>query len=390
MKRDEVKTLSDVNKVTDDDFMLSATILKNAAFTDKQLKSKTNKVIEPFAKLFLEHIPFWICFLLIGVVARGGLIVDLIIIICIFASYTYFMPFESYTKFQMICWGSFGNRDVAENTLREAKWLVPALEKCEKEKDAKIKKELYLDLIKRMDDLYGELNHALVAPISEKEKDEIRGELKGWDYLKKAINKYEEHFQQFVASITYSEPIPSNEPWNRNYCPWYKGTHGFAVDMECPNYWNENKDVRQSIDKITKKIAGKTLTSIKDYTGDIGLATLADLRLQKSRFYEEFGINPRDYYSVNDVTCLEGKITFELLSEVQKHSKTKINWLKELSEEKYHQLCKAAKENGYSEYDILDDCFRVKKLLEQDQLLCYSLNRGKEWVKQVSHNYRWR
>lgn len=347
-----------VNTITNDEYMLNSNMLADTFFINKLEQTGMYSIINCFAKIFCKGIIFWIVFMIFALFTNGGFIVDIILIVLITLSFCFSLANTNATYFQMAYYNAFGNKDGFSNTMKEARWLIKELKECEKEKDTQKKKRLYQKLVDMMNKKYGKYHHALVAPLSEGEKERKSYLLALYRNIVYNINNYEKNWMPYCVAL-YSPnginrtdfKLSFNELSNtlidmmgRKVFPFLSTT--FTKDIYC--YIDEN-------------ILGFFCAKVKDEK-QIGLLTLLEMRQIKSGMYELFDVDPFNYYSDNNITCLEGKLIYEYLMEINKEYPIKDVLFKELNETKYHNLCKAVERYKYTKQDLIIEIKKVNSV----------------------------
>lgn len=355
----EIKNI--VSTIIDEEFMLSSDILSDSYFIYKLEELGIYPAISFFAKMFCNGIIFWIIFMIFALFTNGGIECDCILLILIILSFCFALANKNATYFKLACRSceeTFKNKDVFRNTMKEAKWLAKEIRKCEKEPDLRRQRKKYKELVKIMDEKYGKRRHALAMPLSEVDAARKSYWLALYRNLIFNINAFETGWNSYCMILNcYKDPSSSCKVEYNYMIKTITDMLGYGVFPSIPQGHTEEVS-----DYFRKKIMGNSIWNFQDGE-NIGIETLLEMRLEKIRNYKLFNINFNNYYNEKDITCLEGKLLYELLLEEQNNYPISIETFKLIDRNKYNRLCKAVEKNGYTKEDLIDEIDYLKNII---------------------------
>lgn len=357
---------------------LTSDILKCVSYADKVNKANQFGLIEKYFNLILRWWWFIIVFMVFALFTNGGIQCDIVIGIVLIVSIIWgkyysecniiaikfnFLGSESYS------WDSF---EAADNTLKEADYLIPKLKECEKQTDETVRWKLYLELVKGMDEKYGERKHMLGRPYSkeEKRKDKEYSELddarkQAREYackdviavLVKVKELYEKVWEGNEKSIVDAQLklfdlINYLHSYHNNSITLFKEHYKYDLLNSPPKaYFNE---FNETYNDIYESIIGHPYYSTNSFE-KWGLSEL--ITLHTKRVFKDLDIS-YPYYNENDLAaCLEGKMVYEVTQKINEYPEIKeiydnIGLFPKITNEAYQMMCEKVKESNFGINDL--------------------------------------
>ena len=356
---------------------LASDIMKCVSYANKVSEADSLGLIEKYFT-FLSH--WWIfivVFMPFALLMNGGITCDIVIAIVLIVSYIWGSYYSEcskiYVQFNFLgansySWDSF---EAADNTAKEAEYLIPKLKECEKQTDEVIRWEMYLKLVEEMDKKYGERKHMLGRPYTNEEgkKDKEKAE------IKETKNEAKEYAIKDVIAFLKG----TNKLYNKAWDEYEKGSvHSssalFDLDMFLRkrhdnsaqtlrdrhrfNFTNRPSDsVFNSFDEDYQSIYDTIVGDPYHYLFSFkcGLASL--IYVHAKRVFEDQDY-AYPYYNEDDLTaCLEGKMVYEIAQEINKYSEIKVVYdemevFPEITNEMYQMMCKRVEESNYTVNDL--------------------------------------
>ena len=360
---------------------LTSDILKCASYADKVSKADSLGLIEKYFSFIVKWWWLIIAFMIFAIFTNGGITCDIVIGVVLIASYIWGNYYSECSKIAIqfsflgassYSWDSF---EAADNTLKEAKYLIPKLEECEKQTEETKRWEMYLELVKEMDDKYGERKHMLGRPYSKQQAEKEKEKKEREEIIKEArvcacndviafLENINVLFQQFKIAVETDDTIKSYSTWfnlelylrarHSDSRMYFYNKHRFNY-LEHPSL-EMDRLFDETYQNIYDEIVGEPISGY--HRNDRwGLCELIYL-YSKKIYTKEKSI--KNYYSLADKTCLEGEKLFEIRQAINDISEIKdvydkINILPEISDAEYTDFSKSVKEHNYTFDDIREE-----------------------------------
>lgn len=357
---------------------LTSDILKCVSYADKVNKADQFGLIEKYFNFILRWWWFIIVFMIFALFTNGGIQCDIVIGIVLIVSIIWgkyysecniiaikfnFLGSESYS------WDSF---EAADNTLKEADYLIPKLKECEKQTDETVRWKLYLELVKEMDEKYGERKHMLGKPYSKEEKrkdkeyselDDARKQAREYackdviTVLIKVKELYEKVWKGNEKSIVDAQLklfdlINYLHSYHNNSITLFKEHYKYNLLNSPPKACFNEFD--KTYNDIYESIIGHPYYSTNSFE-KWGLSEL--ITLHTKRIFKDLDIS-YPYYNENDLAaCLEGKMVYEVTQKINEYPEIKeiydnIGLFPKITNEMYQMMCEKVKESNFGINDL--------------------------------------
>lgn len=349
---------------------LTSNILECASYVDKVNGIIPSKLIIKYFDFLSKWWAFIIVFMIFALLMNGGIECDIIIGIVLSISVIWGNYYSRCSKiligFEFLgassySWDSF---EAAENTLKEAEYLIPKLKECEKQTDEIIRWAMYLQLVKEMDEKYGERKHMLGRPLRKDEctpeekdfrKEKIQearefGKMDAEYCIKKYLEFVKEAFDTYRHYKYLSFKLRSDyEIQNRAYFS-IDGLHSRAKrygQLCCKVYRPIDHKERpwdilpidaynEELNKRYDEVIGHIYSTFWDH--DINEWKLASfVKCYIGRIHRE-NIKDEDYFALDDLSCLEGKLLYEYREQLMEYMDISEIFLG-LTKYSYEQYC---------------------------------------------------
>lgn len=363
---------------------LTFDILKCVSYVNKVSEMDSLGLIE---KYFAFIIKWWwliIIFMIFALFTNGGIECDIVIGIILIVSAIWGNYYSECSKiaiqFNFLGVGSYSwdSFEAANNTLKEADYLIPKLKECEKQTDEVNYWKMYLELVKEMDTKYGDRKHMLGRPFKKGEYTSKEKEFRK-EKIQEAreIGKMDAEYcvKQYLINVrekldTYRRYKYSPYKLKSNQTIWLEAYHSIQnlndyIKRYQPSYCNVYKPVNnkqkpwdilpidayeEEFNKRYNEVIGQIYNprfdnDINKWKISMFVSTYAE------RLYQE-GIQDEDYFSLDDRSCLEGKLLYEYREQLMKYMDIAEIFLG-LTKYSYEQYCEAVDKFGLSKEDLI-------------------------------------
>lgn len=377
MYMEEKKTIIINEKEFETYSPLTSNILECASYADRIRNADSLGLVTKYFSFLMKWRWAIIVFMPFALLMNGGITCDIILGIVLIISYIWGNHYSECSKILIqlnflgansYSWDSF---EAANNTLKEANYLIPKLKECEKQTEETKRWEMYLELVKEMDKKYGERKHMLGRPYTKEEgkKDKEKAEIietkneakecaikdvvsffKGVNELyKKAWDEYEKGSVHLLSALFDLDMFLRKR--HDNSCRTLHERHRFNfINRPSDNVFNTFDEDYQSIYDTIVGDPYHYLFSFK-----CGLASL--FYVHAKRIFEDQDYT-YPYYNENDLdACLEGKMVFEIIQEINKYPEIKETFdemevFPKITNEMYQMMCKRVEEINYTIDDL--------------------------------------
>lgn len=353
---------------------LTSNILECASYADRIGNADSLGLVTKYFTFLMKWRWAIIVFMPFALLMNGGMTCDIILGIVLIVSYIWGNHYSECSKILIqlnflgansYSWDSF---DAANNTLKEADYLIPKLKECEKQTEETKRWEMYLELVKEMDKKYGERKHMLGRPYSKEQHKVDKENTEIEDARKEA----RENACQDVITFLNNVKELYNKVWEKNerslveaqlelfeldhYLSGYHDKN--ARKMERDNFYNFlNRPAQAVFDAyentykdIYDTIVGRSYLAC-DHFNEWGLSEL--IHLNTKRLFVDNNVN-YPYYNEDDLaTCLEGKMVYEVIQKINQYPEIKavydsMDLFPAITDDMYQMMCKRVAESNYT------------------------------------------
>lgn len=357
---------------------LTSQIIECASYADRIGNADSLGLVTKYFKFLIKWKWAIIVFMPFALLMNGGIICDIVLGIVLIISYIWGNYYSECSKILIqlnflgassYSWDSF---EAANNTLKEADYLIPKLKECEKQTEETKRWKMYLELVEEMDEKYGERKHMLGRPYSKEQHKVDKENTEVEDARKEA----RENACQDVITFLNNVKELYNKVWEKNekslveaqlelfeldhYLSGYHDKN--ALKMEQDHYYNflnrPSKSIFDAYENTYKDIydtiVGRSYLAC-DHFNEWGLSELIHLNMK--RLFVDNDVN-YPYYNGDDLAaCLEGKMVYEVIQKINQYPEIKtvydsMDLFPTITDDMYQMMCKRVEETNYTIDDL--------------------------------------